>query len=151
MEYQFRHEKCVQDNLVFKQSRVSSLVRVATSLWVWNWGWQILLFKASRKADAEAAIPLYVSGSEDYSLSGVWNGWEMIRIWILVILAEKKKPCPPRTMLGTVEQATKPTARTRCAMSRKGSAPGVSPFTNGKGLGIADDWLARIRDRQGKR
>mgnify|MGYP006886759249 CR=1 FL=1 len=38
------------------------------------------LFIASRKADAEAAIPLYVSGSDVHSLSGVWNGWEMIRI-----------------------------------------------------------------------
>lgn len=36
--------------------------------------------KASRKADAEAAIPLYVSGSDVHSLSGMWNGLEMIRI-----------------------------------------------------------------------
>jgi len=59
---------------------VASLVRGGYNFTEYEIVADCYLFIASRKADAEAAIPLYVSGSDVHSLSGVWNGWEMIRI-----------------------------------------------------------------------
>ena len=44
-----------------------------------------------------------------------------------------KKPSPPQTMCGTVEQANKTTALARCTECRKGGAPCLTPMGNGKG------------------
>ena len=79
-EYQFRHEKCVQDYLEYEAISGVILGEGGYNFDEYEIVADCYLFMASGKADAEAAIPLYVSGREDYSLSGVWNGWEMIRI-----------------------------------------------------------------------